>query len=450
MANIESCAKSIEQVFFAYMSKNIDERTFCSRLSTAVECASACTGLKKKFDVVIIDGKSEFYGMSCYPSLEQLNNLIVNMNSGNEFKKKWIYDLNQYTIEIDKNVFDKSIIAFNPQELTAMILHEVGHTVYNDKLPERIYISYKQNMSILKMEEKRAVAAIQGVFYSIPVFMACGMHAWNVRDNGVHEEMVCDQVFGLKNYQQHMMSALDKIIAAYGTTLIVPDSDQDTKVGKTFKWCNVNIKDITHRREVIRRDLFMWASSTRSKSFKKACLNIMTKFGIGMKDNYSGNLVATESVVDAIYDGEEQLNGILQKYSFITLPGYHGAMETIVERYLSMSPAAESSRSGKIPKLPTQYDIDEIQIEVDRMENHYDRVYVLDLIHNKLDQIQEFEEYCEYTGESKKFATKIKTMREDLDRLRHAVLRRQDFNKRYGVFVKYPIGYEGFLGKPHK
>ena len=92
--------------------------------------------------------------MSCYPNLEELNSLIVNMNSGNEFKKKWVYELTKYTVEIDKNMFDHSIINFNPPEMTAMILHEMAHTAFNDQLAERIWIAYKQNMSILKMQER--------------------------------------------------------------------------------------------------------------------------------------------------------------------------------------------------------------------------------------------------------------------------------------------------------
>ena len=107
------------------------------------------------------------------------------------------------------------------------------------------------------------------------------------------------------------------------------------------------------------------------------------------------------------------------------------------------SPAIESAKRGRAPKLPSQYDIDTISIEVDRISNHHDRIYVLDLIHDRLDQIQEFEEFVEYTGEIKRYSTKIKMLRDALDQLRIAVLRKNNFDKKYGIFVKYPAGYEG-------
>lgn len=446
MASIETCAKSIEKIFFEYMAGNMSEADFCSRLGSTLTVASAYTKTKTKktFDVVLIDGKSEFCGMSCYPNLEELNGLIVNMNSGNEFKKKWVYDLTKYTIEIDKNMFDRTIINFNPPEMTAMILHEMAHTAFNDQLAERIWIAYKQNMSLLKMQEKKTIKAAQGVFYSIPIFMACGAHAWHTGKNGIYEEYECDKVFGLDTYRAHMESALSKIIRAYGTTIFSTEHQTDTLVDKNFKWCNLNITDITHRRDIIRRDLFAMSNKSRSKSFKKACLDIMVKFGIGMKDKYSGELVATEAVMDMIENGEESYNGILQKYSFATLPSASGALESMLINMSSMeSPAIESAKRGRAPKLPSQYDIDTISIEVDRISNHHDRIYVLDLIHDRLDQIQEFEEFVEYTGEIKRYSTKIKMLRDALDQLRIAVLRKNNFDKKYGIFVKYPAGYEG-------
>lgn len=446
MASMETCAKSIEQIFFSYMSGNMSESEFCSRLGSTLTVASAYSKVKTKktFEVVLIDGKNEFYGMSCYPNLDELNNLIINMNSGNDFKKKWVYDLTKYTVEIDKNMFDRTIINFNPPEMTAMVLHEMAHTAFNDQLAERIWIAYKQNMAILRMQEKKTVKAAQGIFYSIPVFMACGAHAWHMGKNGIYEEYECDKIFGLDEYRQHMESALGKIIKAYGTTIFPTDAQTDKLVDKNFKWCNVNITDITHRREAIRRDLFAMSNKSRSRSFKRACLDIMVKFGIGMKDNYTGELVATEAVLDMIESGEEEYNGILQKYSFTTLPSASGALESSLINMMSKeSPAIESAKRGRAPKLPSQYDIDSLSIEVDRIENHHDRIYVLDLVHDRLDQIQEFEEYVEYTGEIRRYAPKIKQLRDSLDRLRLAVLRKNTFEKRYGVFVKYPEGYEG-------
>ena len=447
MASIETCAKSIEQIFYSYMSNSMSESEFCSRLGSTLTVASAYTNTKTKkvFTVSIIDGKNEFYGMSCYPNLDQLNGLIINMNSGNEFKKKWVYELNNYTVEIDKNMFDRTIINFNPAEMTAMILHELAHTAFNDQLAERIWIAYKQNMSILRMQEKSMIKTAQGIFYSIPVLMACGTHAWHVGKNGIYEEYECDKVFGLEEYRVHMESALGKIVKAYGNTIFPTDTQADKLIDKNFKWCNVNITDITHRREAIRRDLFAMSNKTRSKSFKKACLDIMVKFGIGMKDNYSGALVATEAVLDMIESGEETYNGILQKYSFAVMPEATGALESVLANMMTReSPAVEAARRGKIPKLPSQYDIDSISIEVDKIENHHDRVYVIDLIHDRLDQVQEFEEYVEFTGEYKKYSHKINQIRDDLNALRIAVLKKSSFGKRsYGVFVKYPEGYEG-------
>ena len=449
MPNINQCAQKLDKIFFDYKSKNISDRDFCSQLESALKLTASCTGMKKEFEVAIIDGKSEFFGMRVYPDLEEFNKFIFkNSDSdGIKFCKSWIYDIEKYDIEIDKNMFDTSIISFNPQEMTAMILHELAHVAFNDKVSEKLYTSIKINRSLLKLNERKAVAKMQAVLYIIPALVACGMHQWNIGKNGIFEEYTADKIFGATEYSRHMSSALNKIIEAYGTTIVLSDSEQDGLIDTKVKWCNINIIDISHRRELIQRDIFMMAASSKSKYFKKACLNVLTRFGIGMHDKYSNALVATESIIAGIDSGDYQLSGILSKFEFDdTIPRQFGNYSSIVknalESTITWSCANESSKN-KIPSMPSDYDIDVISVDIDRIENHADRIYTLDLIHNRLDQLCEFEEYVEFNGTINRFKSKIASQKHQLEQMRTQVLNKKSLNKQYGVFVKYPSGYEG-------
>ena len=448
MPNIHQCTQKLDKLFFDYKSKNIDDKEFCSQMATTLSLTAACTGMKKEFEVSIIDGRNEFYGMRVYPDLQEFNRFIVNNSNsdGTKFRKAWIYEINKYDIEIDKNMFDNSIISFNPQELTASILHELAHVAFNDTASEKLYNSMRINKTLLRLNEQKAVAKLQGVLYIIPAIVACGMHQWNVGKDGILAEYAADKVFGITEYSKHMSSAINKIIKAYGNTIVYSETDQENLVGTKVKWCNINIVDISHRRELIQRDLFAMSCGSRSKAFKNACLNVLTRFGIGLHDTYTGELIATESVVDDVESGKYQLSGICTKFDFDDkTPMQYGNYVTMVKNALESTinwTAATESKS-KLPSLPADYDIDVISVEIDRIDNHADRIYTLDLIHNRLDQIREFEEYVDFNGTISRFKSKITSQRDTLEKMRVQVLNKRTLNKQYGVFVKYPVGYEG-------
>ena len=450
--NIENCVSSLEKVFFDILAKNISQEQGCKRIESILN-ASNINGLEKKFSVSIVNGRSEFLGMSVFPDQSDFNNAIAT-NFDNDrnselpgykkFCQKWVMEIRYWFIEIDANVFDRTVINFTPQELTAMLLHELSHVAFSDKASEKFYKAYKHNMMQLKMQEKGAVRFAQSIFYIVPGVIACGCHNWNIGVRGQYEEYVCDRVFGLKDYQQHLMSAINKIIAAYGNSIVLDERNTDKKIEASIDWCNLNIKDLVNRRDAIKRDIINRASGTRSHYAKNMYLKMAQKLGIGVKDKYTGKLIAMESIFDGFEDGSIEAYGFLQKYDLIDMPGNYSAIESTLANCFTEE-ARESIFSKRKPSLPNNYDIDAISIEVDRIKTHQDRMYVLDLIYNRIEQINEFKESIE-TNRSlmDRYNPKITRMTEQLDAARVRVLNKRHLdNSDYKVFVKCPEGYEG-------
>ena len=398
--------------------------------------------------VEFVDGRDQFLGMSVYPSIECTERLCKRINDCNSrvrFIEAW-KKMTDYTIEIDENLFDRSIIAFNPQELTAMLLHELSHVIFSSKKSEKLYACYLANRDFLKLARDRNSANIlASIFYTVPVATICGMHEWNIGKNGMMEEWICDQVFGIEGYQEHMVSALNKIIRAYGTTIISSEDVQDHNLDVDMKWANLNIKDMVRRKEMLRSEIFYRASRTRSYTVRHTYLNMVARLGFGLKDRYTDGVIAMEAVLADIDEGARPFTEVLRDYKFASTNMMKtAAFESMAARAFDESmPALESVRNRKPPKLPSDYAIDEISIEIDRVENHYDRIYVLDLIYNRLEEIDTFESYYTEIGEIHKYASKIKAKREYLEKLRIAVLEKKLLDKNYSVFVKCPKGYEG-------
>lgn len=441
---IEAYCTSMDNVFMDYISHRCNDEALCKRLGIYLSKMSEELKFPKAFNVELIDGKNDFCGMKVYPDLTCIGDVFnkIDSSSSLNFCNSWVKDINTYVVEIDKNVFDSKIIAFNPSELTAMLLHELGHVAFSSDTAEIIYNSYRINKNELKYGDKTVVRIAQQVFYAIPTLIACGMHIARTGPDGRREEYIADKIFGIDSYKVHLYNAIDKIIRAYGSTLFSSEHDEATKVGNLFKWCNVNIKEMTTRRRFIKNEIIYQSANTHSHSVRKAYVNVMQRLGIGFADRYTSAEIATEQVFADIDSGKLPVSGLLKTIKIVDKPNSAvGVLEQALAH--AFSPAMESKNKEKKPEMPSDYDIDNIMIEIDRIQNHYDRMYVLDLIYAKIDQINNYIEYSKSVGSYNIHKAKLKSQLAMLEKCRLAVLNKRIVTTKYKVLVEYPAGYEG-------
>lgn len=447
---IENCVNSIDKAFFERLSGRLNNGQFEKRLSEILTAADL-NGSNKRFTVTIIDGKNEFLGLCCYPDMSQyssvLQNSIADSSQPSQYNKMcelWFSEIRDWHIEIDKNCFDRRLINFTEKELTAMLLHELSHVVYSDRTVEKLYRAYKLNRQSLKHRGLNAapVDIVLGVLYLIPGTIACGLHKASVCRDGLREEYICDKVFGIRDYQEHLVTAMDKIIMKFGTTSAYDTTGaNEKKIDASVKWCNFNAEHMVFRRDSLKRDLVNMASGTRSRYSKNVILFVINKLGIGFKDRYTGDMVAAESVIEIVGTDELPLSGFSLKYDIVDKPKELAALELAIKT--SSQQTAMEGVGSKIRKLPSGYDMDMIEVEIDRVEDHQDRIYVLDLIYARVDQINEFIDfYGENSQEVKRNKAKIDKYRKQLDAMRIRLLSKHNIDKSYRVFIHNPPGYD--------
>lgn len=417
-------------------------------LSAVINTASKnSSNVKYTIDVKLIKSPNEFIGMCVYPDITTLTAALSDLSFVSLSKAVSAWEsINKFTLEIDENVFDRNLIAFDPEELTAMCLHELGHIIFSSYVPERLYRAYRTNAESLDMMDKKILRKVLGIFYVVPALTICGIHKWYVGKNGMFEEYYCDKVFCMPDAQEHMASALNKIIKKYGNSIIVKETE-DIKLheaDRDVNWCNLNIRDISRRREYLQAELFNRSARTKSFTVKRAFLNISARLGVGLKDRYTHAVIAMESVVGMVDSGEVPIEKVFDTYEFT-----HGFDSSSVENIVAMSlergfkQATEALKSNKAPILPSDYALDEISIEVDKIENHNDRIYVLDLIYSRIEDLDTFEKWAKANDQYQRHSSKIQQKRDYLNTLRQAVLTKKLPDKNYGVYVQYPKGYEG-------
>ena len=434
----------LDNAFDAYIKEG-NAKDLCRDLST---CLSAFSG-DKKFTVSIVETchrhVEPFFGMRVFPNIEYMTQLIETTVNAEKWSiqdacRRW-KKLPFWEIEMDERIFDRNEISFTPQELTAMLLHEVGHIVYSNKTFEMFYRVYTEARIKMSSADK-ASSKLLFHLYLIPLTITCGLRDWRVDSNDLKEEIFADQSVTKLGYGEHLISAFDKIIYYHGGCGYKNESEMIKHIERSVDWCNLNIKDIVRRKDKIIDDLYVSGTTTNSKYLRNVITNIMNKLDIRKLNKYTSNVVM-ESSLSLDYDDGKFLETTRLIYDIKKHSDFIVRYNSVREAAMN-AVANEAFGKSKKPEIPSQLDVDTIFVEVDRIRNHADRRYVLDLIYHQEEKINNFLELCETNDElKKKYAGKMESMLKELASMRQAVLNKRNFDKNYKVFIKYPEGYEG-------
>ena len=435
----------IENTFSDYMIGKINEKAFLSKLETALD--NLPFNSEKSFSVNISKNKSmgkDFFGFNVFPEIDKLEDICNKIaNDDIKFKdivKRW-RSIKEWEIVIDSLVFDRSFIAFNPKELTAMLLHEIGHVTQSDEPIEQFYRAYLESKSRLKSADKVSKRVLY-ILYTIPLAVACTSRRWVNDKNEIKLEISADKSLIETGYAEHLINAFDKIIKASGSINRSEDMNY-REIESNVEWANMNIVDVIKRRDKLKDSLYYKAIQTNSGYIQALCARILNFLGVRMRERYTG-AVAESCMLNELINGEITLETHVPFYDIKKF----GQIEArIVREQNALEVANEAffnKRKNSKVNIPDEYDLDRIYVAIDDIQNNYDKVYVLDLIYEQIEKLNDFEEAISMDEtKSKKWAPKIEEMRQRLATLRKTVLSKNIAKKEYKVFVKYPEGYEG-------
>ena len=444
---VEKALTLMDDSYNKYLVGDISQAEMCRNLSAALSSFPYDAG-RKEFTVQVTSNKTgneKFFGMRVYPDIEEMDNFCKDLvNEGDKIRftdivKKW-KKIDKWFLEIDGTCFDRNQFNFNPKELTALTLHEIGHIIYSDKPIEGFYRAYQEVKARMNSSDK-ATQKLMYDIYMIPLTLACMQRRWVNGKNEVQLEIIADKTVVELGYGQYLLEALDKITRAIGS--LNSQNNQD-ELNSSMNWCQQNIADIMKRKEQLKDELYYRAVRTKSNYMKAMTIIILDKLGFKLRERYTGYVV--ENTIELLSDPE-----VMQKYMPIV-----DAMESAkFDKFYNMMHSSNSivmeaifNKRKKVKvELPSQYEIDAIAVEVDKITNHHDRIYVLDLIYEVLERINNFEEAISPDPSLvKKWSAKIRQMKDELEALRQAVLAKKTFATSYKFFVKLPEAASDYEG----
>ena len=444
---VEKALTLMDDSYNKYLVGDISQAEMCRNLAAALSSFPYDAG-RKEFTVQVTSNKTgneKFFGMRVYPDIEEMDDFCKDLvNEGDKIRftdivKKW-KKIDKWFLEIDGTCFDRNQFNFNPKELTALTLHEIGHIIYSDKPIEGFYRAYQEVKARMNSSDK-ATQKLMYDIYMIPLTLACMQRRWVNGKNEVQLEIIADKTVVELGYGQYLLEALDKITRAIGS---LNSQNNQNELNSSMNWCQQNIADIMKRKEQLKDELYYRAVRTKSNYMKAMTIIILDKLGFKLRERYTGYVV--ENTIELLSDPE-----VMQKYMPIV-----DAMESAkFDKFYNMMHSSNSiameaifNKRKKVKvELPSQYEIDAIAVEVDKITNHHDRIYVLDLIYEVLERINNFEEAISPDPSLvKKWSAKIRQMKDELEALRQAVLAKKTFATSYKFFVKLPEAASDYEG----
>lgn len=385
---------------------------------------------KKHFTVSIIkpNKNQSFFVMSISPdrsTMEQLVEAIINQRDDLALKAVW-NQCNDWTIEIDARIFDSKVIDLTSEEMVALILHEIGHTVYSNSIPQRISRVIKFEYARVSMIMKNLLKTpIFSKVLSIPILDGCG---FNISDSkiSIETEIKADGFVAKMGYRDALVSVLNKFSQLNSIDKMNPDDRMKTLTQFSFD----TVKQFQERQSALTKANILRLIQGCPTDYAK---NILTDIYKGFFTEASiNNLNFSNKSLNYIKESQ-QVDHIYKKIDQITDDFYVTEFFLIGKKKLKrIDPAT----------------LDYIDVQKANMRTNDDKMLLISYIYSKLETVQFYLDILNNPKASKKYEiphtkNQLLAMKARLEKLRDDVVAYKIPEIRYGIQINYPSGYEG-------
>lgn len=376
---------------------------------------------------IVPSEKDDFFGMSVFPQesvADKIVDCMINNKPLQAYEEIWMNN-NNWIIEIDNKLLYDTKLNANPAEITAALLHEVGHTIYSNTIPQKLHKTMSLTYIQLPVKVKKILGIEKRSFRKIflPVVAQASLNP----SYSLKKEIEADKYVIKMGYAEPLDSLLQKILMTYGSRFVECDAvEQEKNLKVACNWSAQQVIEIQNRKDTLKSSIDHVSLITPSK-YVKSIFDDMNR---------------------SIFKGLESFDEVVARRGrgkFVTEGTYAILNQPESFNYVMEAAAKEKlDKYGRVRKI-TQQDVDIVSIQAEKIENQNDKVYLLDIIY---DYIETLDLMDEYLHNGKKEAVQmnerqIKQLKDQLEELRLQVLKFKIVEKKYGVFIKYPVGYEG-------
>lgn len=378
----------------------------------------------KKVNIIWNDSARTPFIMSITPDIselydksEHINEVLNNPKTHNmDMVKEWA-DITQWHLEIDTRVLTKGnrLCVDDGAEFVALLCHEIGHVMMEN--PMRLFYNYRvkslrfSTLEKLMLSNSKIVRAIM-----LPMYTHTLQFVIVVKDRNDNKkcEMAADS-YVPDMYKGALVAYMNNhiLLDPDASKLVVDEEEFDKAQDIGINLSKESIEMLKGRRDVLNRQIQNQYNSPDNGIFHKKLMKFIGRNLTGYdpeEDNYITNM---KSMMENAYQRE------------------YDKMESMAESMI-MEAAKVTAR-----------ELDVLDIQVESISTPEEKMY---MIHKVYDYIEAID--AENVKKTKKSGIPDKIKDTRLDRLnairaKILALNVSDTGDKYGIFVKYPKGYEG-------
>lgn len=380
----------------------------------------------KSFTIVINKSSRDPFIMSIYPDLQELDEkskeLTEIMNdprsNNEEYVKTWC-DIKNWVLEIDVRILlqDSPICVKNGGEFVALLCHEIGHVMVED--PLSLIYNYKKKRALYDKFDKLMTCKSKFVRrMMLPMFVnTLSFRIVCRKGNSLDKEIAADG-YVPDEYRGHLLEYMNNCVLTTPNTsgLVVHDTDYERDQETSVSFSKESISMMNSRRDVLQHQLNAQYNGCEGSEYKKSLMKLLGK----TLGNYDVEKCKKDVVKESVFE---------KKYT-----------SELVECMNSANALLEATKVS-------DRDLSILEIQCSDIKTTEDKIY---LIHT----IYDFIEAVTRENSSKLKKSKDPNIKEfikndsrlaRLNACRELVMKTEttDVGDHYGLFVKYPKGYEG-------
>lgn len=375
------------------------------------------------FDIKVITDSptnSDLFVMSVYPEIPIIDKIItaVMSDKGTDAIKQLWETNKKWTIEIDGKMLEDEIIPCTERELTAMLLHEVGHIVCSTSLPNRISLILRYELMKTSASNKMMIKdKVFRTILSLPILDAC-ISDGKRNGSSIKEEIKADTFSKKMGYQKELLSVLTKLInnRKYPSNVSIND-----KMSKISNFSLQTLEDFQQRRDKLAKKGLL--------SMKEAC-----------QSPYINSVI--EGFIETVFEDSDESLSLIdgKKIQYMQ----ERADKDIEDGYFT-----EFFIFGKKElKRIDPNEVDYIAVKIQDIKNNNDKMMIVSYIHSKLDLVEYYISIMENPKLSKKYniphsLNQLYDVKKRLLLLRKTAIEYKIPERNKGILVSWPSGYEG-------
>lgn len=402
---------------FLVLKEDHQSKAALEIIKTSLE---SCFGTTFDVSVVQTVANQPIFIMSVFPEISTIDKIISAVSSNKEtdsIKKLWENN-KRWTIELDEKIFSDNIISCSNKELTAALLHEVGHIVTSTSIPNRISLIMRYEISKTSLSNKMMLKdKLFRTVLSLPILNACVCDGKRDKSS-IKDEIKADSFVKKMGYHSELLSVLTKI----------SDNARYTNSGTI----NDNLKEVTNYSLNTLGDI----QARKAKLAKRSLLSLREACQSPFIES-----VLNKSIDMLFEDNPNSLsfiNGRKEEYTM------ERADKDIEEGYFTEFFGFGTHNLKRIDPAELDY----VDVKINQIKSEDDKMMLVSYIHSKIDEVEYYISILENPSISKKYniphsIDQLQHMKKRLLLLRDAVLKYRIPERNKGILVAWPAGYEG-------